>query len=854
MRSTNPKCLVDFKNRPSGKLIPPLRRKIKVLCRRGSTKLLFGFILVFTSSHLLAQTPDSVLNAAMRAIKRHAGYRQPVLSFQLDKDVFIPDESISFACYVLDKGSDAVECTTLHAAILDPATGRVVVQDQFVFLNGLLCTGSLIVPDTVANGQYQFVAVTNTMAHLTSEIPFRRTITIKSTTRDFFQIAGASVVRKAANPDSLFWHARITTDSGGLAAKGRFHFTIRGGGKEIMAGFRMIDAFGEIEIGVPAKDSLLPGVFINALVTRGLRSVKLSIPVDLLPQRINVRFYPESGYLVNGLVSRMVMALHRNHGKGFHCSGVILEDSTEVERFRTDIHGFTSFYFLPKTGKRYSIRLDQPLNDSYLVGSFPDVRSAGVVLRIENGVVRDSIALDFQSTIRDSLLRLLIYSDTGALFAGVVHPNGSFKLPSWGWPVGVAGVVILSGKGEPLCERAFYVAPHDLVVSVESDSAQYHPRSRVTATIKVTNTNGRPVKSILSLSSALTAKVRFGISPDVTEAFLLSPANVQEMPVLPPVKALRDDTAIDQFLLSGPSRVFSWRAVAEDTVRWVDARKSDNFGWVNHNEKPLTKPVTIGVFGQRPLPFLIKTDSAGHFDVPDSLLIAPLGTNPTVSLVNTKAPMEYELFFRNRYDSVIRKMASTSTLPVFASAGDELPEVESRSSLLDVAKTLKAAVVIARGNEDFDFGAKDRECPDYICKHKWLNCTVCGKGNKENTKPIIGVVYKYNGPWMSPDYLTYKTCVSCKGCRVPKSPAVLSAMPGIHYLWEFYNVDSVKFDPMLPDLRTTLFWGPTIWTDDKGEAKVTFYTNDVKGRMNIRLQGCSAKGVFKGESSFEVIP
>lgn len=57
----------------------------------------------------------------------------------------------------------------------------------------------------------------------------------------------------------------------------------------------------------------------------------------------------------------------------------------------------------------------------------------------------------------------------------------------------------------------------------------------------------------------------------------------------------------------------------------------------------------------------------------------------------------------------------------------------------------------------------------------------------------------------------------------------------------------------LKDLRTTLYWNPSVKTDSDGVARIEFYTTDRSGTMNIDIQGITATGEpMAGKWSFDV--
>lgn len=62
---------------------------------------------------------------------------------------------------------------------------------------------------------------------------------------------------------------------------------------------------------------------------------------------------------------------------------------------------------------------------------------------------------------------------------------------------------------------------------------------------------------------------------------------------------------------------------------------------------------------------------------------------------------------------------------------------------------------------------------------------------------------------------------------------------------EFYSPEydtAAKKDNEIPDLRTTLYWNPTLVIDERGSATFSFYTSDQPGSYYIIIEGISDKG------------
>ncbi|PHN03546.1 hypothetical protein [Flavilitoribacter nigricans] len=61
-------------------------------------------------------------------------------------------------------------------------------------------------------------------------------------------------------------------------------------------------------------------------------------------------------------------------------------------------------------------------------------------------------------------------------------------------------------------------------------------------------------------------------------------------------------------------------------------------------------------------------------------------------------------------------------------------------------------------------------------------------------------------------------------------------------------------DSRLPDFRNTLYWDPSVHTDEQGKATVRFFTGDAVGNFEIRLEGVSPEGhLGSSAGSLEVV-
>ncbi len=68
-------------------------------------------------------------------------------------------------------------------------------------------------------------------------------------------------------------------------------------------------------------------------------------------------------------------------------------------------------------------------------------------------------------------------------------------------------------------------------------------------------------------------------------------------------------------------------------------------------------------------------------------------------------------------------------------------------------------------------------------------------------------------------------------------------LEGYQPVQNFYQLDYDQEDDLEgKDLRQTLYWNPTLVTDESGEASISFFTNDSAGPMTVEIRGLSVDG------------
>ncbi|NQU84968.1 MAG: hypothetical protein HQ541_04335 [Mariniphaga sp.] len=155
---------------------------------------------------------------------------------------------------------------------------------------------------------------------------------------------------------------------------------------------------------------------------------------------------------------------------------------------------------------------------------------------------------------------------------------------------------------------------------------------------------------------------------------------------------------------------------------------------------------------------------------------------------------------------------------------------------------------------------KSRDVPLYLLNGAWIDeksLSMISVGDIDKIEILKGVNVSVMGRLGSGGVISVFTKRDYYDTDTKEIPGtVFEKIKGFSSFREFYlpkytpeNIDLEK-----PDFRTTLYWNPSI-TSENGKAEVTFYTSDDIASYKVFVEGIISEGrICLGESMFEVMP
>lgn len=442
---------------------------------------------------VLAAVPPGGTRAQEMPVIAAAAYAEKIY-LQTDAEVYTTDQTIWFDAAVVS--SQGLRPTTLsgvlHVELI--ASDERVIQRKRIKLTAGRGAGSFQLNKSISQGIYLVRAYTEWNKNFGTDFiaPCYVRLFAASTEIDRTPITAFELHEKT--PGDHWLHAQLMPTMLDSAHK-----------KDLTA-FLTVDQrrdtlhIKEARGGNYLLDYPLPsGAALATLTIETQHGMRFTRTVSVRPDSIDLRFFAESGQLVQGIRSRVGIRIRDGMGSGAAVSGSIVDSRGDtVAPFRTNHLGIGSFVFTPAPQLTYHAVLDGA-GKGLRHYPLPAVADTGLVLAVEP---RDTaIHLAVRTSGReDDTLRVEV-SCRGALYYNIkgVPRNGllAVDLPATDLPEGIIAFRVLDGHRRPVASRLFFnhTSQNRLHVAIAMDSIRYHQRSKAGLSLRVSDGGGRPVQA-----------------------------------------------------------------------------------------------------------------------------------------------------------------------------------------------------------------------------------------------------------------------------------------------------------------------------------------------------------------------
>ncbi len=746
-------------------------------------------------------------------------YPQQKAYLHLDKLAYQAGEKIWYSAYLVDARSHKPDTISKNLVVeLINSYGSTSLIQLLKLENGF-ARGDFHIPDTMSEGLYQIKAYTNWMRNFGDEYFFRREINI--------------------------WN---------------------------------------------------PGYYAKQYREDKLDRKKHKRKSSRKARRLDVQFFPEGGYLVGGVNSVIGFKAVNDLGLGVPVSGTVYDNKkNRIAGFSSSRLGMGAFTFTPEADTRYNAEVELPGGKVQRFG-FPEVQSSGYYMKLERNN-RDGLRLRVGSTLESQTVLIACHIRGKLLFSSEIKlgPGDTvLDIPSGDFPSGILHISLFDSNRKPRCERLAFIHSDDMIdLSIRQDKSEYGKMEAVELTLVARDGSGQPLQGFfsLSVSDRDLENSAADFQSDIVSSLLLSSdiAGRIEQPDF----YFRDRNAetlkaLDVLLLTQGWRRFSWDDLINEIPKKIDYPIQKGLmvrGRVTKEflDIPLKNlPVTLTVLSEFNDVFITRSDNRGQFefelpDYEDTLQVEITARrlsgkkNLVLYIEDNDLEQSEEIF--SSYTSEMTVMGTNVFKPIAEEQVDTMKptlkgiyyepdyilyldeQMNTYSSVLEMIKgripgvTVYGNSVQIRGPSTF-YGSNE---PLYLIDNVPTDVGAVQSLNPSDVERIevlkgpSSAIYGSRGANGVIAIFTKRGSFMIKG--------ILSfEMLGYHRPQEFYSpVYGTGFDEFVIDTRSSLYWNPSIVTDENGTAKIRFFNSDKLTTFYIVAEGISPEGnVGRAERLYEM--
>lgn len=214
---------------------------------------------------------------------------------------------------------------------------------------------------------------------------------------------------------------------------------------------------------------------------------------------IDLQFFPESGYLIEDIQTRLAYKAIGTDGLGEEVSGVLFkEDGSEVARFETEYMGMGIIEFTPEKNTGYYAMVN---NQRF---ELPEAKTNGVIMNMSQE--EDFYKVETRSTNTSSQELLLFAHVRGQVYHAALislkEGESEVSITKDKFPTGVVHFTLLDKDGLPTAERLIYNKNKLDVLDVELTTSKesFGFREASDMALSIQDFEGKPLAGYVSVS------------------------------------------------------------------------------------------------------------------------------------------------------------------------------------------------------------------------------------------------------------------------------------------------------------------------------------------------------------------
>jgi hypothetical protein len=410
------------------------------------------FMLFFICSLSLYGSGDSLMQVVSdRFTRLNESYRQEKLYIHTDKSHYLPGETVWFSLYLVDASSlePSPQSRIVYIELAD--TPGMVADRRYIAITNGRGHGDFMLDPGFEPGTWILRGFTHYMLNFANTPLFSMELRVMN-----WSEANGNGTRPADDPDGRSPAAGNDTGSG----------AVRSSRSEANDNGYMAGGARKEDDGDPSGELSREG-------------------------KITVRFFPEGGDLVGGLMASIAVQSVGHGGRGIEVHGQVYDDlGSPAGSFATGRFGLGRFMFTPLPGRNYHAVVES--GEKTLLFELPLVTANGYTLQVNNSMP-DETLVRMETNMDGGLQGAFLAGHTrGRIFCLKELSPGDLAfvyVDKIGFPPGIVHFTLFSAEGLPVAERLVFMGNEEnsasLDISVTKET--YGKREKVEIGLELTD-------------------------------------------------------------------------------------------------------------------------------------------------------------------------------------------------------------------------------------------------------------------------------------------------------------------------------------------------------------------------------
>ena len=530
------------------------------------TKMIHRFLislyfLICTVTFALGQENDFISRLKTQLLLYRTQKVDQMIVIQTDKTLYRPGETIWMKGYVTDALTHALSLKSLELAVQLVDNKGVYIMDVKNILKNGVVDCSFTIPVNLPAGIYDLVAFTPEIEVIGLQSVFRKELTIARPEH-------LDIVPHLDYPKLYFTPERKETatiqfrDFDGKPISGKkFDYQMICEDRELLSGKGKtgVNGKGEFVFITPSPKSG-SALFVSLDISLGNDKLNLIDHVPLESEKINVDFFPDGGKLVTGIPQAVVFEAKDQLGNPVNINAEIIDEERRFVAPTTMIYpGVGVFSLVNVEGRKLFLRIigDAGKNQE---SQLPSPSSGNMSLTVKKNDGKN-ISLLLGRSPKSELAKFVIVAVANGELVWAsdfeLEQGGALNVPLDQFHSEFASVAVFSETGKLVAQRLIYTGKSSsLNVNLSPDKKSYKKGEDGVVRVKITGSDGRPVKAELAVSLA----DRYTFPSSSSEVGFLNYGLEKPFPFKESLDKV-NDMSMNYYLATNSLRGFDWNRV-----------------------------------------------------------------------------------------------------------------------------------------------------------------------------------------------------------------------------------------------------------------------------------------------------